>query len=59
MNSKVEALAEKHNIKVFYKDGTYRMRLSYIDKDFMNCMILIETKEITEKLINKMVRKNG
>jgi len=34
------------------------MRLNYVDKDFMNCMILIETKVITEKLINKMVRKN-
>ena len=56
MNSKVEALVEKHNIKVFYKDGTYRMVLNYVDKDFMKCMILIETKEITEKLINKMVR---
>lgn len=59
MNSKIEYLVKKHNIKVFYKDGTYRMRLNYIDKDFMNCMILIETKEITEKLINKIVRKNG
>lgn len=35
------------------------MGLNYVDKDFMKCMILNETKEITEKLINKMVRKNG
>ena len=39
-------------------DGVHRLKYSYVDKNSINCTIWIDTNNVTEKTITKLL-KNG
>lgn len=53
----IEQTILENNIKVFKtEEGQFRLRYDYYDDYFNNCSIWITTKEITEKIIKKILR---
>lgn len=56
MNNEMIELLEENNIKYYFKDGVYKLGHNYTDSNFIKCRIVVETKNVTENTINKILK---
>ena len=58
MTKNIEQQLIDNKILHSFIDGVHRLKYSYVDKNSINCSIWIDTNNVTEKTITKLL-KNG